>query len=281
MNVLVIGGGKAGAWQIRGRQLGEAIGARVVESAVSKDFSWADLVVLVKRGGMDAVAESHLRGLPIVWDALDFWSQPLQNTAPHTTAMHMIQNQLKFIKPAVAIGATNAMALACKGVYLPHHSWPGLEPAEARRDVQTVAYQGNAAYLGAWMVRVANACSARGWKFVINPTDLRTADILVAFRDGPWDGWMPRQWKSGVKLSNAIASGRPILTQRSAAWDEMQPPGSLVETESDLRAALDHWSDFSKRKQAVEACITQAPLYRLPYIASAYRTAMEGCRCAA
>lgn len=276
MNILMLGwGAKPGSFQIRGVQLGAALGARVTSTPSADDWRWADLAVIVKRSEPRFGPDARANGVPIVWDALDCWRQPAENGCDETGGRAILQAHIMAIRPVVTIGATQAQADAAGGVYLPHHSWPGLEPTPPREHVQTVAYQGNAAYLGNWLGIVSRACQARGWRFVVNPDDLRDADILVAFRDGPWDGWMCREWKSGVKLVNAIAAGRPILCQQSAAYREIVPPGSIVETVEDLQSALDIWTSYEARHAAMRQCLMPSPFYQLSAIAERYRAILQ------
>jgi hypothetical protein len=270
MNLLMVGAG-SGSWAMRGQQLGHALGARVTSTPAKADWTWADLVVLVKRYGARYAAAAHAAGVPIVWDALDFWSQPTENTFDEPRARALLQTQLETIRPVLTIGATEAMAAAAGGVYLPHHSWQLLEPMRPQDAVQMVAYEGNPAYLGRWADRLRAACQARKWAFVINPPALWQADILIALRDAQWDGWMCRQWKSGVKLVNAIAAGRPIVTQPSAAVREIDAPVGLVEDPKDLELTLDEIAQVDVRAYAYELCRRAAPAYRLPAIADRYR----------
>ncbi|MES2341722.1 MAG: hypothetical protein V4597_08590 [Pseudomonadota bacterium] len=287
MNVLLVGGGQ-GSWTMRGIQLGRALGGRSTSSPTRADWDWAEVVVLVKRSGARHAGEARAAGKPVVWDAVDCWGQPSQNGYDERAALDMLRGLTISVAPTVAVAATRAQAAAFAAIgvpscYLPHHSWDGLEPAEARAAVSAVAYQGNPGYLGRWDGILARLCRDRGWRFAVNPPDLREADLLVALRDGPWDGWMPRQWKSGVKLVNAVAAGRPVIAQPSAAHAEIGPPGSTVETEAQLAAALDAWADPGPREAACEACRRLAPAYTLSAVAEAYakilRAAMEGRTC--
>lgn len=274
MNVIVVGAG-SGSWTMRGLQLGSAIGARVTSFPSAPDWSWADVAVLVKRAGVRYAAEAHAAGVPIVWDALDFWRQPQDNGLTEREARTLLKRQLELIVPAVTIGATQAMADACAGAYLPHHSWNGLEPSQVKPCVQTVAYQGNAAYLGSWLEIVSRSCAARGWRFVINPPDLREVDLIVALRDAQWDGWMCRAWKSGVKLVNAVAAGRPVMTQPSAAFSEIQPPGTAIKTAADLLSAFDAWTDEAPRVRALAMCCEMAQAFRLSAVADCYLEVLQ------
>lgn len=274
MNLLIVGGGQ-GSWAIRGVQLGAALGARVTSHPTDADWAWADLAVLVKRHGAQHAGAAKATGCPIVWDAIDCWRQPAENGLSESAARATFAAQVSAMSPLHLVGATEAQASACGGTYLPHHSRPGLEPEDASSVLRVVAYEGNPAYLGAWASRLRALCAARGWTFLLNPSDLRRADIIVALREGPWDGWACRQWKSGVKLVNAIAAGRPVITQDTAAAREIAPPGKIVETPAELEAALDLWTPFDARAAAAAECRALAPVYTLSAVATQYRLLLE------
>lgn len=280
MNILIVGAGK-GSWVMRGQQLGAALGARVTSSPTDADFTWCDLVVLVKKHAVHFAPRAHKAGKPIVWDALDFWSQPAQNSYTRDAALLALRSHAKIIQPALIIGATEAMAadaasLGFKSAYLPHHSWAGLQPTPPRANVSVVAYEGNPSYLGRWLQVLRDACALRGWSFKVNPPNLADVDILVAFRDGSWDGWICREWKSGVKVVNAIAAGRPIIMQGCAAWRELG--GFFVTIEHPeaggltLGQVLDHWSNVEHREAPYRAALEDAPKYTLAAVADRYRS---------
>lgn len=272
MNLLMIGSGK-GSWSMRGQQLGAALGARVTSTPTDADWRWADRVVLVKNHGAKFAAEAHRVGVPIVWDVLDFWSQPRDNQADATRAVALFHAQARVIKPALVVCATEAMAQACGGVYLPHHSWAGLAPTAARADVKVVAYEGNPLYLGGWAQRITEACKRRGWTFAINPPDLSQADLLVALRDGIWDGWICRQWKSGVKVVNAIAAGRPIITQETAAFRELNPVGCAIDSPAELERRLDLMAVRDVRQLAADQPLART--LTLHQVAARYRLMLQ------
>lgn len=280
MNILMVGGGKGGSWQMRGVQLGAALGARVTTMPSDDDWRWADLAVLIKKAGAKFAPMAHRLDVPIIWDALDFWRQPADNSVTPEQAMALGQAMIASMRPSLVIGATQAMANVLGGVYLPHHSWVGLEPTPARETVTVVAYQGGVVYLGRWKSAIEKECARRGWTFVINPSDLSAVDIVVAFRDGPWDGWICRQWKSGIKLVNAIAAGRPIVTQDSAAFRELNPVGSRIESFEELSDAFDQWH-FSERLRVVDTQMAIADSYRIEPIAERYRSMLASTQVAA
>ncbi len=281
MTLLIAGLVGAGSWQIRGVQLGAALGARVTTTPTTADLDWAEAVVLVKHAGPRLAEAVHAAGKPLIWDAVDCWTQPAQNSLREAEARAWLLDLVDLVRPTLTIGATRVMADACGGVYLPHHSRPGVVPTSPRPTVQTVAYEGNLAYLGRWRGWLEAACARRGWAFVLNPPDLAAADLIVAFRDGPFDGWMCRQWKSGVKIANAIAAGRPILTQPSAAWEDLAPTGGALELPEDLDEALDAVTTRGFLDGAFEQHRRLARPHRLDAVADHYRQILEGVLCAA
>lgn len=268
MNILLVGSG-AGSWQVRGHQLGAALGARVTSQPADDDLRWADVVVLIKRSVMVWAETVHHFGKPLVWDALDFWHQPGQNRLPDQDARQLLRAWMDRTRPTLVIGATQAMADAAGGVYLPHHARPGLQARPVKDAIDTVAYEGTRKYLGRWAQAIGSECRARGWQFLINPSDLSIADLVVAFRDREWDGGICREWKSGVKIVNAMAMGRPIITQRSAAFGELAPIGTAVETDDQLARAFDLYAD---RDQRASACAqSRADALALDRVAARYR----------
>ncbi len=243
MNVLIVGRGQ-GSYTMRGLQIGAALGARVTSDPTEADWQWAETVILVKRDGVKWAARARARQMPVVWDALDCWQQPLQN------------------------GLDEASALG--GVCIPHHGRFGLVPTPAREQMRVVGYDGSPAFLAEWAPAIERACAARGWMFVINPPDLSAVDVLVALRGGPWDGWMCREWKSGVKLANAILAGRPMLMQDTAAARELQPAGTIVYGVGDIPAALDAWRDYDRRAAVVEVSCARATEFTVEAAAARY-----------
>lgn len=283
MNVLLIGSGK-GVWEIRGQQLGAAMGARVCEAPTAADLTWADVVVLVKRAPLAYAQQAHALGRPVVWDPVDAWAQPAQNGFCETAAGAWLRGEIDRRGAVLTLGATQAMAAAAgpTGVYLSHHHRVGLCAAPVRETVQAVVYDGRPDYLGRWAGILTRLCAARGWRFLVNPMDLREGDLFVALRDGVWDGYMPREWKSGVKVLNAMAVGRPIISQAMASAREIQPPGhSLIETEGELEAALDLWADRDLRAAVAEQCAAVAPRYSVTAMAQTYRALLEAVACPA
>lgn len=251
-NILVVGGDTKGAWQMRGVQLGAAIGARVTAAPTASDWAWAEVVILVKRAAVMWADQAQRVRVPVIWDALDFWAQPGDNHRTRAELSEDVKRISRACNASHLIGATRQMAADIGGTYLSHHAHLGLAPDRIRPEAKIVAYQGTTKYLGKWFEALWSSCEKLGLSFVINPTHLREADILVAFRDGRWAGDVCRQWKSGVKCVNAVAAGTPILTQPSAAFSEICPTGLTCNQTSDLTDALREVSSRQIRELAYE-----------------------------
>lgn len=268
--VLFLGGGK-GSWAIRGVQIGTVLGARTTAAPTDDDWRWAQVIVLVKRAIFEHGARAATMGVPLVWDVLDFWEQPEENGRTVAEMTLRVRELAERYHVATLIGATQAMADAIGGVYIPHHARPRLKPLPVRSKVEVVAYEGTPKYLGAWKAILEESCTARGWRFVVNPASLNEADLVVALRDGRWDGDLCREWKSGIKLVNAITAGRPVITQPSAAVREIEPSGSIVETREQLDAALSLWAPLPQRQWAASIAQDRAFAFTRSSVAHLYR----------
>lgn len=268
--ILFVGCDK-GAWQIRGDQLAGRLRAKATSKPKADDWSNADTIVLVKRAAHRFAHEARQSGRTLVWDVLDVWFQPADNRRSVAELALEVQHTRAAVGIEVLIGATQAMADDIGGIYLPHHSRDGLAPTPVREKAAVVAYEGSPRYLGTWRDALKGACKQLKLAFVVNPPDLSEADIIVSFRDSGWDGELCRRWKSGVKLVNAIAVGRPVLAQFSAAFHEIHPPGTIVEQQDHLVDALRQWLPADRRQEALEACRQLAPAFTIDAIAERYR----------
>lgn len=272
--VLFIGAGKD-SWDIRGRQMAAALAARATTAPSTDDVQWAEVIVLVKRAIDQWGALVAASGRPVVWDVLDYWAQPADNTRAIADLTSQVTDLAHRCRVTRLIGATESMAQAIGGVYLPHHARPSITPTPPRAAVRVVAYEGTPKYLGAWRPALEQACARRGWLFTVNPTHLANADMLVALRDGAWDGAVCRQWKSGVKYVNAYVAGRPVLTQPSAAFDEIQPVGDTIASPDQLDVALDVLSGSGVRDRAYRLARERGGDYALATIAARYRRLLQ------
>jgi hypothetical protein len=249
MRVLMTGRGTSGSWQIRGEQLGAALGARVEPVAVGP--RGADVVVAVKRLPDDLLR--RLRGVPLVWDIVDAWPQPGGNEWGRTLCMRWLAQEIARIRPAAIVAATRAMAddlavFDLPVLWLPHHHRPGIASNPVRSRIEVVGYEGSPGYIESWRPAIERECARIGARFVVNPPQLADVDVVFALRGSR--GYAPRYWKSGVKLANAHGSGTPWIGVREAGYLEIASGAEYwADTPAELRIALDWLSDQSAREQ--------------------------------
>lgn len=269
MKILVTGRGTSGSFEIRGRQLGAAIGA-TVEACATKPKGF-DLAIVVKRCPSDLLHRLRQAGVPIVYDVVDGWPQPAGNLWDRGQCLAWLRGKVAELNPVGIVAATRAMAEDCAEfglpvLALPHHARPGQRRNPLRERVRTVGYEGGEQYLGRWRGVLERECDARGWAFWVNPPALADLDIVVAMREA--DGYAPRKWKSNCKLGNAQGSGTPSVMNREAGYLETAGPEQLfADTDAELRDALDALTPHEARR-------AQVAQYRAPMlepIAAQYR----------
>lgn len=217
MKVLVTGKGTSGSWQCRGVQLGGEIG-RVKANATLDDCKKADLIVVVKRINAPFFNNVLRSGKPWVWDLVDFYPQP--SPWNRDQAIEWVNAKIKKAKPTGIIWPNRQMQQDCggDGVVIYHHG-RAVTPSMVRKDVKTVGYEGSPKFLGRWRGLINDECAKRGWEFK-ERCPMSEMDIVVAFRDGAYAGYVPTHWKSNVKLANAHMAGVPFVGQPEASYLE-------------------------------------------------------------
>lgn len=220
MKILHTGRGTAGSWKIRGEQLGEWVKPKAQLQACKN----ADWIVLVKKPSLYLMDRIHESGTPWVWDTVDPYPQPECSGWSRGQGVSWMKRKLEEYRPDGVIFATQRMADDCKPeipfTVIYHHHMPNIKVNPIRQEVKTVGYQGDPKYLGKWLSYVNRECKKRGWEFIINPKALADVDIVVAFRDHPWNGYVQKHWKSNVKLANAHGSGTPFIGQKECGYTE-------------------------------------------------------------
>lgn len=261
--ILITGRGTSGSWQIRGVQLGQAIGAAV--QADAQDIAAHDLAVVVKRVTDGLLYRIDAVDVPIVWDVVDAWPQPYGNNWDEATAKAWMRQQIERIRPAGIVAATAAMAAdigamtACPVVHVPHHARPGQVMNPIRPEVRTVGYEGGARYIDRWRTHIETECRARGWRFVVNPPALADVDIVLALRDAT--GYPARAWKSNVKQANAQGTGTPLIACREAGYQELAIGGAekWADTPRELARAFDALTDHAERVRVSRWLLAATP----------------------
>lgn len=271
MEILMTGRGTSGSWQIRGVQLGRALGATVMPEAL--DVAGYGAAVVVKRPTPELLRRLHLAEVPIVWDVVDAWPQPSGNLWSGHACRYWLRNMVEHVRPAGIVAATQEMARDLAALTdipvlaLPHHARPGLRRNPIRAEVHTVGYEGGEQYIERWRPLIEAECARRGWSFVTQPAELADVDIVLALRDST--GYAPRAWKSNVKLANAQGSGTPIVCCNEAGYRETQSGGEQwADTPEQMSAAFDALTPQSSRLEASRKLLAATP--HLQTIAETY-----------
>jgi hypothetical protein len=250
-----------GAWKIRGRQLGEAIGADIIPNATIETQEKYDRVIHVKRYGEVLKRNSII-------DTVDAWPQPAGNSWTRDQA---IQWGSHYIKPfRVSIAATGKMREDLGATWnLRHHYRPDCQPNQLNAMVKSVGYEGSPRYIEAWLPEILAQCKKRGWSFLLNPTNLSHCDAVLAVRGGEWRGYTTDHWKSNVKLANAIGYGIPMVGLVEAGYAETEVPFIQVCQPVDLSAAFDQLT-LSKRYSIAEDYEKIRSYYSIGAVAAEY-----------
>jgi hypothetical protein len=269
LRILVTGkGGPTGSWQIRGEQLGHALGATIAPAAGSRQLDQADVIVVVKR--ISAELLQSLSGRRWVLDFVDGWPQPRGNEWGKAEAIAWLRGRLRTLNPTAVVFPTTRMredsGWTGPAIVLPHHAWPKYQRHPHALKVRRVGYEGDASYLGRWRAVMQAACAARGWEFVENG-DLGTCQIGVALRDV--SGYPAGAWKANTKLANLQALGLPALISPEEGYREF---GSAAQTEivypEHVGPALDALAGDGIRRRLGDLAVAAAP--RLQNVADAY-----------
>lgn len=261
MKVLVTGRGTSGSWQIRGKQLGGALGATVAPRTLK--FKGFDHIIVVKRINDELQTEIRRQKKKWVWDMVDCWPQIAGG--PFMTrdeAVAWLRGTIALRQPDAIVFATSKMFedSGWEGPYiiLPHHGWPRYSaPIPIRNEIKTVGYEGGEHYLGAWRQFVALECQKRGWNFVINK-GLEQCDVGIALRH-PID-YASKNWKSNCKVANHQLMGLPTICSPEQGYIEFTSGYELyADNPQELHDACNMLSSFSWRQTAHKEMIKAAP----------------------
>lgn len=252
MKVLVTGNRPtAGSWLIRADQLAKPAGFLV--SPLTTDVVGNDAVVAVKRHKAELVDACRRAGIPLVWDIIDPWPQPVGNIWDEPTAKSWLRAELNRIRPALVLASTRKMSadiasMGFEAVTIYHHARPAAR-REILERVRIVGYDGSVVQLGWWADVVRAQCAKRGWEFVADGSRYHEFDIVIGLRG--FEGYAPRAWKSNVKLANAQAAGIPFVGSPEAGYLETRVPGceKFAADEQSLSVAFDALESQSARKR--------------------------------
>ena len=257
MKVVMTGRGGSGSWEIRGAQLGAAIGADVYPKLTR--FTGYDLAVVVKRTPPEVIAGIRAAGIPFVYDIVDAYPQPASCSWDRPRAIAWIRETLVHLKPDAIIWPTRRMRDDCDpfrrtvSEIIPHHCRANAKPNPIREKIARIGYEGSPRYLDGWEPVIRAECARRGFEFVINPNNLADCDVVVAFRGGEWAGYSTRHWKSHVKLANCHGTGTPFVGQQESGYMENATGCEYwAESIKDFRTALDWLEEHQARQHIAE-----------------------------
>lgn len=218
VRVLFCSRSSAGAWQIRGEQIASTRANWLARNEpTAQEVAHCDLLCVVKRPQPAVIELARKMGKPIVYDIVDSWAQPGAGLKCRdvAAARELFGSAWRAIGADGYIFPTQRMqldlgSLVRRGVTIYHHYWPQIGRNPMRDRVGTVGYEGGD-FLGHWRPMIEEACARRNLRFVINPPSLADLDVVILARGGDHGSFLPRSYKSNVKLANAYGSGTPAL----------------------------------------------------------------------
>lgn len=280
--ILITGRGTSGSWQIRGVQLGAAIGATVRADADAATIAAHDIIVIVKRGSDELVQRIHTARKPLVWDVVDSWPQPDGNLWAYRACMEWLRNRLRRNRPVACIAATRRMEADledCRvpALWVPHHARPAQPLNPIRPHLRVIGYEGSEAHLGRWAQVLRTIAAIRGMQFVLQPQRLADVDVVVALREH--HGYGPTCWKSNVKLANAQATGTPCILDQEDGYRDTAMGGEcwreLAGGQEHLASLIDGMRPQEVRAAAAARLVTGT--ITLERCAVAYRDFITAC----
>lgn len=263
MNILVTGKGSSGSWQIRGVQLGAALGARVVPMATEAECRRADVVIGVKRLPHELLETIKRSRAYFVWDCVDAWPQKIGTCWTREMSIAWAHAELARLRPDYVLWPNERAMLDIDrgGAVLRHHCMSNEPINPIRRDLKVVGYQGASRYLDDELVRaITKGCERLGAVFSMNPAHLADVDVCLALRARGWATYPQQHWKPATKLTNAHATGTPWIGNSEVGYKEISTGLEVfVDDPRQLPDALEGLR-FETLRQAVQA----------PFVAATY-----------
>ena len=265
MNILITGTGHGGSWQIRASQLGKVLDAQVVPLANDIQISRADVVINVKH-----TVPNIKYATVSVLDIIDAYPQP---TCMSCEKNACIEWGRRYCAPyTYTIAATHKMQQDLKtDFWLRHHYRPGIIENQIKQNIKTIGYEGRSKYIGTYLPIIEQQCKIRGWQFVVNPINVADCDVILAIRDKPWKGYATDNWKSCVKMSNAIGSLTPLIALNEQGYQETNLPFVAIQKATELSGVFDKISDFKCRADMAMQYKNAKNYYSIETIGQEYR----------
>ncbi|MEM0945459.1 MAG: hypothetical protein AAGI70_16095, partial [Pseudomonadota bacterium] len=214
MRLLFVSDRPAGTFIMRGEQIAACRDNWRASLAPSpEDLAEADAVVLVKRVAPGTLEMIRAAGLPVIYDALDFWPQPKARWRPRSRAQRigsaaealaLFGDHFAALKPDLILCVTRQMAADLAPLGYPteviyHHADPRLPEAQTyaseRPAGRSLIYLGNKVYLTEWEALITAAAEAEGVAFTTldssrggfaSPPPASAMIAVRGGRDGCW-----------------------------------------------------------------------------------------------
>jgi len=255
MKILVTGRGGAGSWEIRAKQVGEALGAKVCQMATVEEMKQADVILVVKRVPLQLLTALRKSGRPWVYDILDAFPQPECSSWSPEQSRAWVKGHVDRLAPNAVIWPNQRMRedAGGKGKVIYHHARPNQTINPIRERIETIGYEGSANYVEAWMHAISAECKRLKAGLIINPKHISDADVILAVRGDRWNGYPQQNWKSNVKLANAHATGTPFVGMLERGYVETAAGGEMfINAPEDLRRAIEALEDYAVRQRVHE-----------------------------
>jgi len=252
MRLLFTGKESSGTFLMRGKQIADERPVwRAQLGITAKDLHGFDAVVVVKEVSPDILATIKSYGIPLIYDALDFWLQPkgwFRRRSP-AQLLTRAEDARAYFRPFfeelgadLTIFVTQEMSKALadlgpRSEVIYHHSDPRLPSAEAYQKVprsnkkKRLLYFGKRRFLKEWERIAQRACASNNAEFVVQHVnkgplaDPLPADAMLAVRGGRDGCWVSRSWKSNIKAATAARLGLPLVAWPEASYLETAPNG--------------------------------------------------------
>lgn len=271
---------RKGSWKIRGLQI--AACRRNWHASYelnSSEIGKYDLFCVVKKPDDSILKMLTKSGATVVYDIVDPWAQPEDGIkiSDVSNARELFAGLFDRVKASSYIFANRTMKqhlrpLVPHGTFIYHHYWPNVSLNPIRDKVDVVGYEGNPRYLGEWADTLRAACDRRGWKFVINPTNLTDIDIGIIARGSEDDNFLSNNYKSNVKLANFYGAGTPCLVSAKEMSCHETDEGDVrfFSTSEELDAQLEQLTDYHVRKAVHERFLRIRNTYSIRTIANLF-----------
>ena len=208
----------AGSWEIRGKQIAAM---RSNWTAINKPdeniIEESDIICVIKKPNFKIIEIARKKNKPVVYDIVDSWQQPDDDGVclNKKQAISLFSKKWDEINADGYIFPTKNMEnilgnLTQFNTTIYHHYWPQIKINPIRKVVKKVGYEG-VGFLGEWEQIFDQICKKKGIEFIINPKEFKDMDIVVLARGSVYGSYLARNFKSNVKLANAMGSGTPAL----------------------------------------------------------------------